>query len=183
MGVNIMLALGSLVMFATFLGSSNKVMIGNSQIASQNEYYIAALSYGQSVIDEAKTKAYEGTIKTGTGVDAVISRSLLLGPESTSEKIAYEDTLGPKGFASEQKFDDVDDYAGYRRLVNSPRAEGYQISTEVHWVDEDEPNSISSSMTDYKMMVVKVTSKYFPKIERGGVTSQDTLKLTYFFNR
>jgi len=183
MGVNIMLALGSLVMFATFLGSSNKVMIGNSQIASQNEYYIAALSYGQSVIDEAKTKSYEGTISTSGTKGVITTKSLLLGPESASERITWVDTLGPKGYASEQRFDDVDDYLGYRRRVNSPRAEGYEISATVNWVDETDPNSISTSMTDYKMMVVKVTSPYFPKIERGGVTSQDTLKLTYFFNR
>jgi hypothetical protein len=177
MGVNIMLALGSLVMFATFLGSSNKVMIGNNQLASQNEYYIAALSYGQSVIDEAKTKHYQGTVMVG-GVPAP---SLLLGVETSAEKINYVDTMTVKGYASEQKFDDVDDYDGYSRLVNSPRAEGYRISASVNWADETNPNLVSATPTAYKRMLVKITSPYFPKIEKGGVTSQDTVKLTYVF--
>ena len=50
-------------MFGTFLGSSNRLLMGNTQIASQNEYYIAALSYGQSVIEEARTKKkYDGNL-------------------------------------------------------------------------------------------------------------------------
>jgi hypothetical protein len=152
MGANIMLALGSLVMFATFLGSSNRVMIGNSQLAAQNEYYIAAVSYGQSVIDEAKTKAYQGyTVVGGTK------------------------TL------SQRKFDDVDDYNGYRRRVDSPRAEGYVVLASVNWVSELNPNTISATPTSYKRMLVRITSPYFPKIEKDGLHYQDTLKLSYVF--
>ncbi len=177
MGVNIMLALGSMIMFSTFLGSSNKVIMGNSQIASQNEYYIAALSYGQSVIEEAKTKAFQGTI----GVGPAKVKSLLLGYESTSEKISYVDTLTPLGFASEVKFDDVDDYNGYLRRVNSPRAEGYMMVTTVNWVDETTPKVVSATPTNFKLMTVSITSPFFPKIEKGGVSYQDTLKLSYVF--
>jgi len=172
MGVNIMLALGSMLMFSTFLGSFNKVMLGNNQISSQNEYYIAGLSYAQSVVDEAKMKAYEDP-----------ANPLLLGIDSPAEKIGRADTLGALGYASESKFDDVDDYDGYTRLVNSPRAEGYEISASVNWVDPKNLNTVSPGHTDYKRMVVRVTSRYFPKIERGGVELQDTVKLTYFFNR
>jgi hypothetical protein len=178
MGVNIMLTLGSLVMFMTFLGSSNRVMIGNNQLASQNEYYIAALSYGQSVIEEAKTKDYRGTVVFGSTRTA----SLLCGPEAFAERIAYADTLTDRGFASERKFDDVDDYDGYRRLVNSPRAEGYVLVTAVDWVDESNPNAVSGTPTSYKRMVVSITSPYFPKIERDGSERQDTLKLSYVFS-
>ncbi len=174
-----MLALGSLVMFATFLGSSNKVMIGNNQLASQNEYYIAALSYGQSVIDEAKTKSYQGFIMVGPTKTV----SLLRGTETVGEQVSFVDTMTNKGFASEQKFDDVDDYDGYRRRVNSPRAEGYMLLTTVNWVDDANPNSVSVTPTDYKRMVVSVTSKFFPKITKGGVEVQDTLKISYIFGK
>ena len=169
MGVNIMLALGSLVMFATFLGSSNKVMIGNNQLASQNEYYIAALSYGQSIIEEAKTKAY----KEGS----------FLGTDATAEKVTFADTLTSKGFLSELKFDDVDDYDGYKRKVNSPRAEGYIMTTTVNWADTTAPNTASITETSFKRMVVKITSPYFPKIVKSGVEVSDTLKLTYVFTK
>lgn len=164
-----MLALGSLVMFATFLGSSNKVMIGNNQLASQNEYYIAALSYGQSVIEEAKTKAY----KEGS----------FLGIDAPGEKVNWVDTVSTKGYASEMKFDDVDDYDGYTRRVNSPRAEGYLMMTTVNWADESSPNSGSIIETNYKRMIVKITSPYFPKVMKGGVEVADTVKLSYVFTK
>jgi hypothetical protein len=177
MGVNIMLALGSLVMFATFLGSSNKVMIGNSQLASQNEYYIAALSYGQSIIDEAKTKKYQDSVIVG----GVKTPSTLLGTETAGEKISFVDTVTANGYASEQRYNDVDDYNGYTRLVNSPRAEGYRLSASVNWVDEMSPNKVSVAPTRYKRMVVNITSPFFPKIEKGGLTYADTVKLSYIF--
>lgn len=185
MGANILLALGALAMFGTFLGSSNRVMLGNSQIAAQNEYYIAGLSYAQSVVDEAKTKPFRDNIygvadpSTGT----IVKETYHLGIESLDERVPKFDTLTVNGYLSEYKFDDVDDYNGYSRLVNSPRAEGYRIFTSVAFVHDDDPNETESSVTDTKVMTVSVTSPYFPKIERGGSTWQDTLKLTYVFSR
>ena len=169
MGVNIMLAVGSLVMFATFLGSSNKVMIGNNQLAAQNEYYIAGLSFGQSIIDEAKTKKFK--------------EGAFIGTDAAAEVVTGADTLSSKGFASERKFDDVDDYNGYKRRVNSARAEGYVIVTSVDWVEEDKPWKTSSTETNYKQLVVKVTSPYFPKVVKSGLEVSDTVKLWYVFNR
>jgi len=185
MGYNILLALGALAMFGTFLGSSNRVIMGNNQIASQNEYYIAALSYAQSVIDEAKTKSFKGKtgVVTGTKDGASVSLSNTIGIESLDEKFPYPDTLSPRGYQSEFKFDDVDDYHGYRRLVNSPRAEGYMLHVAVAYVERDKPNKTESSPTTAKRMIVSVTSPYFPKIEKDGLAYPDTLKLTYVFSK
>jgi hypothetical protein len=179
MRINMLLALGALMMFATFLGASNRVMIGNSQLSSQNEYYIAALSYGQSVIEEAKTKDFQGTVKAG----GVLAPSPIIGIESDEERIGYVDVLTGNGYASGQKFDDVDDYNGYVRKVNSPRAEGYMLLTTVNWVDESDPGLVSATPTKCKRMVVNVTSPYFPKGERNGMPWPDTLKLSFVFSR
>jgi len=179
MGVNIFLALGAMMMFSTFLGASNRVMIGNSQLSSQNEYYIAALSYGQSVIEEAKTKFYQGTIQAGP----LKVPSLIIGIESGTETVPVPDLLKGNGYSSAQKFDDVDDYNGYVRRVNSPRAEGYLLTTTVNWVDETNPAVVSKTPTKYKLMVVNVTSPFFPKVENNGVERPDTLKVSYLFSR
>lgn len=185
MGANILLALGAIVMFGTFLGSSNRLMIGNSQIASQNEYYIAALSYAQSVIDEAKIKSFEDDIYSTPepGKEVKVSEVYHLGIESMDEKVGKFDTLGNMGYQSEMNFDDVDDYHGYSRLVNSPRAEGYHLFVSVNFVDDDHPTKVKFEVTDTKVMTVAITSPYFPKPERDGISSQDTLKLTYVFSR
>src|SRR5262245_39016337 len=78
MGGNMILTIGSVLLFGTFLSLANKLMIGNNQIASQNEYYITSLSLAQSIIEEAKTKAFDQkTVTTG-----VSSRSQLTSPDS-----------------------------------------------------------------------------------------------------
>jgi len=196
MGANIMLALGAIVMFGTFLGSSNRVMMGNTQIASQNEYYIAALSYAQSVIDEAKTKAFSDeyapvlkTVEGKMGVSVVVipagevKEVYHIGTESADENVSSYDALREGRFASESHFNDVDDYNGYSRLVNSPRAEGYHIHISVAYVHDEDPNEVKHELTNSKKMFVSVTSPYFPKDERSGTAVQDTLKLSYVFTR
>ena len=189
MGGNMLLTIGSLVLFGMFLSLTNKLMIGNNQIATQNEYYIAGLSLAQSIIDEAKTKAFDE--KTFSG--SVSSRSALTSPDSltrdgVSEKaVPLPDTLSSvspysstnKGYLSSIRFNDIDDYNGYTRLVNTPRAEGYKLSLSVNYASETSPDLSSASKTYCKKMTVKVTSPYFPKSGSGG--GPDTLAITYAF--
>lgn len=186
MGSNILLALGSLVMFGTFLGSSNRLLIGNTQIASQNEYYIAALSYAQSVIEEARTKKFDGTL-SATAVNnigkTVLTPAGGLGADASSEKLTDVDVYGEGGFLSQVKFDDIDDYHNYRRLVNSSRAEGYQMVVNVSYIDPLKPNVPVASQTNAKLMVVKITSPFFPRVDRNGMSLPDTLVVSSVFSR
>jgi hypothetical protein len=97
MGANMILTIGAILLFGVFLNSSNKLMIGNNQIAAQNEYYVTALSLGQSVIDEAKMKAFDekiigiplGSAKVDT-VTAVGS----MGTDKVAEVAANPDVAG-----------------------------------------------------------------------------------------
>ncbi len=174
MGANMILTIGAILLFGVFLNSSNKLMIGNNQIAAQNEYYVTALSLGQSVIDEAKTKAYDNKTRSvplgSVKVDSMTAVASM-GPEGVAEAVPNPDTTGVNGFKSATKFNDVDDYNSYKRLVNTPRAEGYYISAKVFYTSETDPDVVSASKTYCKKMNVSVWSKYMP----------DTLKLSYAF--
>lgn len=182
MGSNIMLALGALIMFGTFLGSSNKLMIGNNQIAAQNEYYIAGLALAQSIIDEAKTKAFDHTTDTVTARStATLTAPASLGRDGGAESVPQPDTSTSAGFSSVAKFNDIDDYNNYRRLVNTSRAEGYSVGVLVRYASPNAPDSISGARTFCKRMEVRVTSPYFPKINSGGTLVSDTVKLYYAF--
>jgi hypothetical protein len=161
MGSNMILTIGALVLFGTFLSSSNRLMTGNTQIATQNEYNLTALALAQSVIDEAKIKAFdEATVTT-----SVISPVFLTAPGSlrndgSAESTPTPDTLASNGFASIRVFDDIDDYNGYTRRVNTPRADGYNISVSVGYASETYPDSAKSTQTYAKKMTVTVTSNY-----------------------
>lgn len=183
MGANIILAIGALVIFGTFLSSSNRLMTGNTQIAEQNEYYITAVSLAQSVIDEAKTKAFD-QLTVGRVIPIPSADSLTpanqLGPGG-SEAISGNDVLSSTGYKSSTKFNDVDDYNDYNRLVNTPRAEGYRIHVAVKYVSETSPDVVKGAPTFCKRMKVMVTSPFFPSHRSGGASVPDTLSISYAF--
>src|SRR5258708_39253985 len=138
MGSNTIFAIGAMMIFGIFLSSSDKLMTGNTQIAEQNEYYLNALSLGQSLIAEAKTKAFdEKTVSAA--VTAPESLSVVLGTDAIAETVPSPDTAitgspytaTTPGFRSNLKFDDVDDYNGYTRKVNTPRADGSTLNVKV----------------------------------------------------
>ena len=200
MGANIILAVGAIIIFGTFLSSSNNLMTGNTQIAEQNEYYITALSIAQSVIDEAKAKAFD---QKTVAVDSASMMKLIMAPptidsmtapgalgKDAGEAVPNPDTLttaspfstASPGFFSSSKFNDVDDYAGYSRLVNTPRAEGYKLRVSVSYASETYPDSAKAAKTFCKAMTVYVTSRFLPSRRLpSGTVVQDTVKLSYAF--
>jgi hypothetical protein len=181
------LAFGALLIFGILLTSSNRVMIGNVKIADENEFYISGLSAAQAVLDEAKTKAFDQRTVNRT-IFTVDSLSASLGRDG-GEVIPSTDTLtsqspftqSSRGYRSMIAFNDIDDYNGYRRLVNTPRAEGYKIQVTVKYASETGPDSVKSYRTFCKKMDISVTSPYFAKREIGGKTVSDTIKLSYAF--
>jgi hypothetical protein len=190
MGANMMLTIGAILLFGTFLSSSNKLMIGNNQIAAQNEYYIAGLSIAQSVIDEAKTKAFDQNTFNASAVVPLTSMTAAasLGKEAGETMPAW-DTLswgGPysanyKGYWSALRFNDVDDYKDYRRLVNTPRAEGYRVIVNVNYANASSPDNSSAVRTYCKKMTVKVTSPFFRSKYETQNNQQDTITVFYAF--
>jgi hypothetical protein len=171
MGANIILAIGALVIFGTFLSSTNRLMLGNTQIAEQNEYYISAISLAQAVIDEAKTKAFDQkTVNDTVAIALVDSLTVFnkLGTEGAAENVPKPDVLfsaapytaTSPGYKSMYKFNDIDDYDGYSRLVNTPRAEGFTVSVQVKYVDPVNPDIPQPAQTFCKRMKVTVTSPY-----------------------
>ncbi|MBI1805903.1 MAG: hypothetical protein HYR76_02480 [Ignavibacteria bacterium] len=176
---NIILAIGALFIFGTFLSSSNRLMTGNTQIAEQNEYYISAISLAQSIIDEAKTKSFDqNTINVPVLVPDSLTAPGLLGREA-GEVIGNPDTLvttapytpSSPGYRSTYTLNDIDDYRNYNRLVNTQRAEGYRVKVSVNYANETNPDVSSAVKTFCKKMTVQVISPYMP----------DTIKLSYAF--
>src|SRR5690349_16777944 len=123
MGANMMLTIGAILLFGMFLSTTNKLMIGNNQIASQNEYYIAGISMAQSVIDEAKSKSFD---KNTVGQDTMVAVSRFTAPGSLGRDagegtFSYPDTSHTSnpfttrypGFYSAALYNDIDDYNGY----------------------------------------------------------------------
>ncbi|MBI5471821.1 MAG: hypothetical protein HY961_05700 [Ignavibacteriae bacterium] len=162
MGANMLLTLGGIVLLSTFVLYANGLLSDNTKISGDNEYAITAISLAQSVIDEAKTKSFDENAIAGSVTQASdLTAAQLLGRDGGGEAVAAVDTARDSQCASYSRFDDVDDYNGYVRLVNTPRAEGYRISTTVSYASATFPDSVKSSQTFCKRMTVTVTSPFF----------------------
>ncbi len=164
MGVNMLLTIGGIVLLSTFVLFANGLLSDNIETSSDNEFMITAISLAQSVIDEAKAKAFdEITISDSVTSPTDLTSANLLGRDGFGESVSNPDTAQADQCQSFSQFDDLDDYNGYVRLVNTPRAEGYRVSASVSYASVTYPDSVKSSQTFCKRMVVTVTSPYFPQ--------------------
>ena len=158
MSDNIMLTIGALVLLSSFIITSNSIILENKRQEYESEYMLTAIGIAQSVIDEAKTKAFdEVTNPTNTS-----TLTISLAPESGESFTVPEVVAANEVYQSMIKYDDVDDYNGYSRTVNTPRAGGYNVRVSVNYVNETNPDTDSGgSRTFCKKMTVTVTSIYF----------------------
>jgi hypothetical protein len=68
--------------------------------------------------------------------------------------------LGPRSGETYPNFDDIDDFNGYKRLIDAPHAERYEVSSIVYYVGENTPEVKSTARTFYKRADVTVESPY-----------------------
>lgn len=158
MGNNLLITTGALVILGTFILTANHMMMNNTQVGAENEYYLTALSLGQSVIDEAKTKAFDQKVLTGfAATPSSLTHPDSLGTDGSAESVPSPDTLITSGYRSVFKFNDVDDYNKYSRTVNTDRLIGYLVNVTVTYASPTYPDSSKTTRTYCKMMTVTVT--------------------------
>ncbi len=187
MGSNILITIGSLIVLGMFTLSSNTMITQNTQIMLQSEHYITAIALAQSVIDEAKTKSFdEKTTSKGVAKPESLTTISSFGSDgaletvttdyvdlSTSKKTVRDDSYYIQGQTlpvvpstspqSQGKFDDVDDYNYYTRVVVTPSSGVDTIRTIVTYASITYPDSTKSTQTFCKKMKVVISGQYLPR--------------------
>jgi hypothetical protein len=160
MGNSFLLILGSILLLTIFTLASNSLIGENERIAEESEFNLTAFSLAQSIIDEAKSKEFDQqTVGAELTTPITLTPADQLGPDA-GEAIGGADSTSPNGYKSMTHFNDVDDYNGYQRYVNTPRADGYNISVQVLYASPSCPDSLLTTPTFCKHMYVSVTSPY-----------------------
>src|ERR1035437_487236 len=104
------MAFGALVIFSVFSLITNKSLINNKKVAMESDFIITATSLAQSVIEEAKTKAFDEKTLSDT-VTLVSSLSATLGPDAGETISPSPDVMDAvkNSFKSAHNYDDIDD--------------------------------------------------------------------------
>ncbi len=156
-----LLVIGAIAILSTLTLAINTSILRAYMISYDSEATIDAISIGQAMIDEINTQAFDSV----TTVSQVVLDPSLCTPRSRfgadldSEKTwnnhnAILDTLPYK---SQIKYNDVDDYYGYGRIVKSPHMGNFVARDTIYYVKESNHDDTTSTQSWYKKIVVTVT--------------------------
>jgi hypothetical protein len=123
----------------------------------ESKFGVLATSLATSIIEEANNKAFD-EITIGN-------------PIADSTLLTIKDSLGREGEVYPD-FDDIDDFNGYTRTVDNLPSAVFDISCVVHYINPPNLESISSTQTWHKKIMVTVSSPF----------SQDTVKLSSIYS-
>lgn len=171
-----MFVLGAFAMLSMLALNVNRTMIGSLVLGLEMEATLNALSVGQSMLDEMMQKEFDQkTVNKVAYTYDEITAPAYLGAESGESISGYDSAYTSGGtfhdFQSKLKFNDVDDYKGYRRKVWDSRLGYFTVTDSVYYVSETSPDQTSASATFYKVLVVVVEHPNLPKATDTSPTS------------
>jgi hypothetical protein len=154
-----MLTAGLLVLMIMITISANRMLMESSMTAYEAESINIAADLANSLIMEATKKRfdeYQGSYNL-----ASLTTATSFGPEA-GEALSVTPDVAP--FQSVLKFDDVDDYHGYTRIVDGQSMKGFKITAQVSYVMlSSQQIQNTTTKTALKRLDVKVEhSTYIP---------------------
>ena len=164
-----MMALMALVLLAGVSVSVNSMMASKNTTMLEVEANLNAISLGQSMLDEVLSQDYDLATVGGAKIyDAgSFTATSGLGPSALEvSRVLLPDSLvlpGPlqmpsvdSAYKSNQYYNDVDDYNGYKRVAFTSTMTNFYIIDTVYYVSESNPDVKSSPQTFYKKVVVTI---------------------------
>lgn len=159
-----MLAMGAMMLLSFLVLRFNSIHLTSAQASYNSKFGIVATSLANSLIEEAKDKAYDK--------NALDTTKTIYSPADFS-------TIGKDGGESYPDFDDFDDYDNLYYLdtlsLKNPQTgspTGFEIRSKIEYVSDANPDVKSGIKTYHKKMLVSVFSS----------AMMDTVKLTTIFS-
>jgi hypothetical protein len=151
------LSIGALLFLSLISLRFNSSALQNATVEVENKVYLTAFSLADDLIEEIKQKAFDAAT-----VDF---------PTTNPADLTSAENLGHGSWEVYPNFNDIDDFNGYSRTISVPHAENYNVSCQVWYVSDIDPNKKVMTQTFYKKTEVTVTSPYL----------NDPVKLSFIF--
>ena len=141
-----MLTIGALVLLSTLMLRVNTNNLQTDSIRAEAQYGVLATSIITSIIEEAKSLAFDATTDSNsiTSVND-LTPALNLGP-------GFGENYG--------SFNDFDDFHGYTRVDSSMPSAVFDVSCEVFYIHTSNLKTKYHSRTWHKMITVQVSSAF-----------------------
>lgn len=157
--------LGALMLLSMVSLAVNSMIIGKTTTMLNAQANLAAVSLAQSMLDEVMTCAYDGAVSSPDSPKVYVASKFStvagLGPSTAEANLCpLPDTTTP--FKSLTKYNDVDDYHNYHRVVSTAILGKFTVTDSVFYVVETNPNQHSSTQTFCKKVVVTVRHPNMP---------------------
>lgn len=152
---DLMFTMASIVIFSFLLIQANQVMVQNDLVMVEHEYEKTAVSLAQSLIDEARSKAYDEAVLTG-GVPDGFNPGDVFRPNQE---------LGPPEGLTRSEFTVFDYYNGYSDTVSTDMGP-YVINATVNYVIGEPPYGDAGEQTNSKELEVVVRSLHADRTVR-----------------
>ena len=131
----------SVVIFSFLLLQANSLILRNESVTVNHEFEKTAIGVAQSIIDEAKTRAFDPDMSPGTIPDG----------------FRPPGQMGWNGTTPREQFTSFDDYHNYTEVVQTGLG-NYQVVVEVRYVENEPPFDVSAVQTVSKRMTVQASS-------------------------
>ena len=143
-----LLLLGSLVIFSLTSLNINSMLGQNTQIMTTQEYEYEAIALGQSYIDALRILTFDESTLGGTV------------PANIPNDFSNASNFGGNGEGeSISEFDDFDDFDGYS-ITDSTVHGVYTIEIVVYYVDSGDLDTNAGTKTIHKRMDVTVSNPF-----------------------
>ncbi len=149
-----MLTAAFLVLVTILVLNANTLVINSEQETYEGEAFDLATNYAQALLNEIGRKKYDQyAIDTLYQAPSAFTPAGSLGPESGEVITPWPDVAPFKSFTT---YNDVDDYNGYVRTIDSEIIKGFQVSAVVYYVTQANTNTKSTTQTYLKRIDVSV---------------------------
>ena len=165
-----MLTLGFFALLTISVMNANRMIVKSDQEMYEGEAFDYAANFAQALLSEASSKIFDVKV-----IDSLFQQPnkfttpSQLGP-SASESISPWPDVAP--YKSIGTYNDVDDYHGYERTVDTDILKGFKVTCVVYYVTETDPDTPSSSQTYFKRVDVSLEHvEYLKKVTYSSIVS------------
>lgn len=164
-----MLTAAFFVLLTVAIMTANKMLIDTEGTDYSGEAIALGTNYAQILMNEIVKKKFDQKADTTVYQEATsLTAPNLLGQDA-GESFTLPDNAP---FQSAAKYNDIDDYHGYSRTVNSTTITGFSVTAQVYYVTMTNTKTVSSTQTYLKRIDVSVEhSQYLSKMTLSTLVS------------